>query len=610
VAHPEEKPRTPHSGALPFRDLVPEVEDALDLQEVLTEIVSEATALVGADAGDIILKDDEAGVLRVVAVAGLPVSMLGVEYGLHEGLAARVLTANRTLSVRNYRQYRHRLQQLDPYNVRAVLTSPLVARGAPIGVLTVESTDPNVVFRRDDARLLTAFAKHAAVAIDNARRFERETDLVAQLERANVELSRSLTLQRRLVDRVLSDAGPEAVVEELATLLERPVVLQDHRLRVIAGACPPGGGDWEPLALDGSGADTSPLGRFLQNLAAFGRPEVVPDELVGQPRRLCAPITSGTFNVHGYLVTPEQPSSLLDRALLEVGTTGVALELVKQRARADAEQLVRGDLVNDLITGSYSDEELVAARASRLGYDLSRSHALVYLRIDDHRRALASLDEGELARVPRRMLEIVRAEIRAAAPDSVVGGTVGGVIVLVSHEPTHLGGYGDRPAKALAELLCARLQDAFPRLSFSAAVGERCERPADYAQSFELARDALDVMMKLGRIGIVIDTAELGLYRLLVAATPNEELDTYVERTLRPLLDEGARGQELIDTLRTYIESGFNRRETARRSYLHINTVANRLRRIEQLLGVDLGDADALLELAIALRLARLKSLV
>jgi len=92
-------------------------------------------------------------------------------------------------------------------------------------------------------------ATRAAIALDNARRYENEVALSRDLARANDELSRSLMLQRRLVDQVLADRGPAAVAQELVSILHRSVVLHDRVLRVIAGAEPGGGESWRELAL-------------------------------------------------------------------------------------------------------------------------------------------------------------------------------------------------------------------------------------------------------------------------------------------------------------------------------------------------------------------------
>jgi GAF domain-containing protein len=69
---------------------------------------------------------------------------------------------------------------LDPD--RPLLCLPLPTRRAPLGVLTLspagESWDP------DDAVMLIEFARRASIAIDNARRFERNRDIAETLQRA------------------------------------------------------------------------------------------------------------------------------------------------------------------------------------------------------------------------------------------------------------------------------------------------------------------------------------------------------------------------------------------------------------------------------------------
>jgi DNA-binding PucR family transcriptional regulator len=62
-------------------------------------------------------------------------------------------------------------------------------------------------------------------------------------------------------------------------------------------------------------------------------------------------------------------------------------------------------------------------------------------------------------------------------------------------------------------------------------------------------------------------------------------------------------GEELVQTLRTFFDSGFNRRETARRLHLADRTVAYRLQRIEELLGHDLqGEAGRRVGVALTLQ--------
>jgi DNA-binding PucR family transcriptional regulator len=165
------------------------------------------------------------------------------------------------------------------------------------------------------------------------------------------------------------------------------------------------------------------------------------------------------------------------------------------------------------------------------------------------------------------------------------------------------------PPETLAEGLLRALEDEIPELACSAAVGDRCSSPEDYRGSFRLAVSALDAVEKLGRRARVVSAGSLGVSRLLISAVDASELHGFARRSLAPLLGDGERHRELLSTLEAYVEAGFNQREAARRSFVHFNTVAYRLRRVEQLLGVDLDDPQARLDLTLALRIATLAGL-
>lgn len=567
------------------------VAGSLDLDEVLGEIVRDAVELLGADSGDMLLLEDDRRVLRVAAVANFPPEMLGFEMGPDEGVSARAMRARRTIIVDDYERYRYRVRRLDAYRFRSVLCAPLVVRDEPIGALNVHATDAARRFDKEDAALLSAFATHAAIAIDNARRFGNELHLAEDLARANDALERSLTLQSRLAAQVLLDAGPAGVTTELARLLDRDVVLHDALLGVIAGASPDDGAEWERLAMTrGDPADEA----VLAELAATGLPTRLGDDADG---RLVAPVRVG-MDLAGFLVLPApEPLSPLDRALVEVAVTGVALELAKVRAQAEIEQRLRGDVVTDLVTGGFTSPASIASRAARLGLDLHVPHDVLVV-------GAAQQDGGSETELRRRVFEAVQAALRSWSPSSMVARVGDGTVVLASQGDTRRGGFGGRDPSTIAEDLHARLAEHVAAAAISVGVGERCEEPAAYAASFELAAGALDAMGKLRPGGAVVDGRRLGVARILISAGDPEELRAFARRTLGTLLDAGR--HELLDTLRAYVEAGFNQREAARRSFVHFNTVAYRLRRTQELLGVDLNDPNTRLDVTLALQVAAL----
>jgi len=69
----------------------------------------------------------------------------------------------------------------------------------------------------------------------------------------------------------------------------------------------------------------------------------------------------------------------LDRQVAERAARVIGIELAKQRAVTEAQLRLQGDLLDDLLSGSYPSEEAMLARARWMGHDLSRPHTVLAL---------------------------------------------------------------------------------------------------------------------------------------------------------------------------------------------------------------------------------------
>jgi len=552
------------------------VAESLDLDTVLSSIVDDATTLLGADSGDILLWDRERDVLRVVAVSNFPPDMLGFEFPFGEGMSSQAIIAQQAIEVADYGSYEHRLRALDRYVFGSVLCAPLLFRGAAIGAINVHARGRRHQFPPGSPELLGAFAGHAAIAIDHARRYENEVNLGRSLAETNRELTRLLTVQQRLAEHVLLDGGPSGIATLLAEDLGRDVVIQDHLHRLIAGAAPGGGDAWR---------------RLLAESPAEGDP--------GTTREPFAVAVRIGREVAGHLLlSSERDLSPIDRALVDAGTTGVALAFAKVRAAVEVEERLRGQAAADLLNGTYPSEEAIAARAARLGYDLGEPHDLLVIHVpvgDDGE------DQGTLAGHDhhRRHLDVVRERLAGRVPRSLAVLHAGSIVVLAGR-----AGPSDLDARGLGGDLQAAVAGVAGAGSVTVAVADRCERPDDYAPAFRLARESVELMLKLGRGGTVVATSDLGPYGLLLRASSRDDLDTFAGRTLRPLLEhDRGHGGDLLRTLRLFLEEDREQRRAAARCFVHVNTIVYRVRRIEELLGVDLDDPSTVFDLTLALRI-------
>jgi len=555
-----------------------QVAESLDVETVLSSIVRDATTLLGADSGDILLWDRERDVLRVVAVWNFGPEIFGLELAFGDGVSTQAILAGRTIEVPDYRTYAHRARALDAYDFGAVLCAPLVVRGEAIGAINVHAHADRRTFARGADDILAAFAGHAAIAIDHARRYENEVRLAATLAEANDEMARSLTVQQRLAEQVLLGNGLDGIATVLAEHLGRRVVIQDDVHRLIAGAAPDAGEGWRELVdADADGADR----RSRVERDAFAIAIRVGAEVAGH-----------------LLLSSDADLGPIDRALVDVATTGVALEFAKQRAAAEVEERLRGEAIADLLSGAYTSEEAIAARAARLGHDLSQPHDLIVIDVAPlgvAEDAMAS--DGDTDRL-RRAFQVVRERLTGRAPRSLASQHLGSIVVLAGSSRHAADG------RALADELRTALDAAIGGACATVVIGDRCRRPAEYAPAFRLARDVLDLLLRLGRRGGTVAAADIGPYGLLLRASSRDDLEAFADRALAPLIEhDRTHGGELVPTLRAYLEEDRVQRRVAARCFIHVNTVVYRVRRIEELLGVDLADPSVVFDLTLALRI-------
>ena len=140
-----------------------------------------------------------------------------LKYG--EGAAGTVAETGKPLLIDDYRTWKGRAvayEQTKPFV--AVLGVPVIWQGQVTGVIDVLDDRPQR-FTQADQELLTLFANHAAIAVENARMLEQEKRHAEELTRYSTNLEQLVFERtRKLADsekrfRELSDLLPQIVFE-------------------------------------------------------------------------------------------------------------------------------------------------------------------------------------------------------------------------------------------------------------------------------------------------------------------------------------------------------------------------------------------------------------
>ncbi|OEU87469.1 diguanylate phosphodiesterase [Streptomyces abyssalis] len=549
-----------------------------DLDDVLRAIVQRARSLLGTEVAYMTLTDHERGDTYMRVTEGsVSARFQQVRLGMGEGLGGLVAQTARPYVTDNYpadERFRHTGAidaAVGEEGLIAILGVPLLLGGRDvIGVLYAADRRARV-FEREQIALLGSFAAHAAVAIDTARLLSETRDAMAELETANETMERASDVHDRLTELVLRGGDvtdvAAAVSEVLAGRVEfvepatasaRPAVERSRS----AGYAMRDGGTWVTAVSAG--------GELLGALVLHGHPALDP----------------------------------VDQRTFERAAMVTSLLLLARRSAGEAEQRVRGELLDDLLDSTSHDPRLLRDRAARLQADLDAPHVLLSARLEGHPEWEKNAGGEKEESLGRQRLWAAASHL-AATRHGLAAARDGGIVLLL---PLPAGGTPSGTA-----------QDIAPQLGHSAGapvtVGASAPVPAPAAVSgavaaaYPEARRCVDALRLLGRSGQGAAAEDFGFIGMLL--TDSRDVGSFVRRTLGPVLDYDARrGTDLVATMDAYFACGMSPARAKDELHVHVNTVAQRLERVARLLGDDWQSPERALETQLALRLNRLAGAV
>lgn len=162
-----------------LREVIEAISSDLDLRSLLTRIAESACHLLDADNGAIGLVDDLQGVVRIEATYRMPEDELGSEARPGQGLMGQVMETRKPVIFRSYGDVKDPTRR--DLQDNAVIGVPIFWRDQVIGVFGIGSEPPRQ-FEDADADILGRFAKHAAIAIENARLFDRAQAALGEMQ--------------------------------------------------------------------------------------------------------------------------------------------------------------------------------------------------------------------------------------------------------------------------------------------------------------------------------------------------------------------------------------------------------------------------------------------
>jgi PAS domain S-box-containing protein len=178
-----------------FQSTLLEITTPHELSRLLEIIVERAANLLNAEGGGLYLCDPKQRVARCAVSHNTPVDYVGTILKYGEGASGVVAETGKALLINDYTAWPGRADSFEADSpFRAVASVPLLWQGQVTGVIHALKYGQGDSFSEADLELLSLFANHAAIAVENARLFnglERELS-----ERKKMEGERETALQR------------------------------------------------------------------------------------------------------------------------------------------------------------------------------------------------------------------------------------------------------------------------------------------------------------------------------------------------------------------------------------------------------------------------------
>ncbi|GAA3846510.1 helix-turn-helix domain-containing protein [Sphaerisporangium flaviroseum] len=546
-----------------------------DVGAVLEAIVRRARRLLHADVSYMTLHDADRGDTYMRVTDGsVSAAFRALRLPMGAGLGGLVAQTGTPYASPDYfadERFRHRTHidvAVKEEALVAILGVPMRLGAQTIGVLFAANRSARP-FAQEEVALLASLGAHAAVALDNARLLEETRTALGELSSANQLIqARSAAVERaaqahdRMTGLVVRGGGVEDVAAVVTDILGGALIVLDADGRALAAVGSVG--DLDDAEVAGAAAASRGLGRTVRRGDLW-----------------VASVASGQ-EILGTLVlrAPDEVSGT-DQRILERAALVTALLLLFRRTAAAAEGRVRGELLDDLLTGRITHSDALYGRARLLGVDLDAPHVLVVAR---HRA-------GDPA---SRRRTAFWASSDAASRHGLVAARGEETILLLPG--VHPGAAAQRVAKELGASLGTAV---------TAGAAGPVQGPAAVAGAYREARRCAEALLSLGRAGEGASCDELGFVGLLIGQ--DRDVAGFLESALGPVLAyDRRRGTALVHTLDTYFGTGASLSRTAERLHIHVNTVTQRLDRVGRLLGDGWQAPERALEIQLALRLNRL----
>ncbi|PDO11004.1 MAG: hypothetical protein BLM47_04050 [Candidatus Reconcilbacillus cellulovorans] len=487
-----------------------------------------------------------------------------------------------------------RIDLKDEYDLRAFFpylekpggretTIPLMVNLKMIGVLHAVARD-GAAFAKDQLDFLQFISSYVSALIENAKLYRDEREGKERLEQL-------MARQQELVKQTVENEGFDNIAGMLSRMLGAPVWLFDRFFHLLF--CHGADDGIRRSVVQAVVGQRRRLREGLQTeywLAVDGNGEI------GVFRITAGPDTLGYLAI----LLPKDRLDVVLRMTVHHALNVFAVQFIKQRLVLDVREQVKDSFFSQWLEGGRTAGDEILRYAHLFDWDVSQPHVVGALAFEP---AGGPDGEGdnlfEIEEARNRIWDRLRDYLRRREPGVLLTRKDANFVVIVP---------ADRAKESFRDKFCDRAE-RFAREELTGfrvylGVSQEARRIEDYPLCYRQAHQTLALLRNRFRERRHMAFDELGAYAVLYRLDDPGLASLFIKSYLDPLLNYGkGKSTDLFETLRVYLQTNGNIKETAERLFIHRSSLKYRLEKIREVLDRDIDDAEQRFNLMLAYKL-------
>ncbi|WP_335462393.1 PucR family transcriptional regulator [Bacillus thuringiensis] len=404
------------------------------------------------------------------------------------------------------------------------------------------------------------------------------------------ELHQAMQIHQQFSNHIISGKGINMILENLSSLIQLPVVLLDYHLRPISEH-------------NNTKASIQSLKKFFINgrKLPLSTIEIVTFSLLTKTRDTVSifPIYTQN-NQYSYLVIDGFISPLNRSMVLAVEQAAnvLAFELIKEHSLRQYSRRIQDEFFTNVINSVFSTQDEIINLGKEFNLSFDQKYICIIGKIDIKEFTMSFMEYQEEKDL---IYDLIEEELNSYTANVHLFIKDDMYVLLVNCDGIWRQTDKERMISLLKNIQ-VKIYTYFQK-SISFGIANSSEQLLHISHSFKEATDAF-YYGEISGSKEFIEIYQAKEISAILRMIPQEQLKKFYESTLHSLANENEKDHAvLLHTLSVYLETHCAISETAKRLFLHRNTVIYRLEKCEEILGRNIKDPNETLQLRIAFRI-------